>query len=290
MLFDLIVSQGRIGDRSERTLEGAARTAQALEQRYGVVARTIGQAAPSAHDDWSVSLPQARDTLIHLGEAIATSIDGPNLSVMIANTCSASLATLPIVARRYPEAVILWVDAHGDFNTPDTTDTGYLGGMVLAGACGLWNSGHGGDLAPSQIIVVGARDVDAAEGELLSVSGVRVIAPEDASPASVLDAIGKAPVWIHVDWDAMEPGHIPADYKVPGGLLPAQLREIFAAIPGDRLLGFEIAEFHPSTNEQHNQAALATALEIIAPLIEMSPQNVSKRGNGIHPSCPYSSQ
>ncbi len=269
-MFDLVVSQGRVGDRSACTLEGAARTAQALEQRYGIKAQAIGQSAPCVNDEWSVSLLQAQDTLTRLGEAIGDIIAGPNLPVIVANTCSASLATLPVVARLRPEAVVLWVDAHADFNTPATTNTGYLGGMVLAAACGLWDSGHGAGLQSRQTVVVGVRDVDAAEGDLLSQNGIRTISPREASPATVLCAIGTAPVWIHVDWDAMEPGYIPADYTVPGGLMPAQLRQIFAAISPRQLLGIEVAEFHTSSNELENQAAVSTILEILEPLLNAS--------------------
>lgn len=45
--------------------------------------------------------------------------------------------------------MVLWIDAHVEFNTPDTTDSGYLGGMVLAAVCGLWGSGHSAGRDPS---------------------------------------------------------------------------------------------------------------------------------------------
>jgi arginase/N-omega-hydroxy-L-arginine amidinohydrolase len=267
-MLDIIVSQGRIGDRTAQTIEGAALTAQALERRYGKTGRSIGIAATPANDDWRVSLPQARKTLVELGRAIAASIKGGNLPVMVANTCSASLASLPVVARTHPAAVVLWIDAHGDFNTPETTDTGYLGGMVLAAACGLWNSGHGAGLQPDQVILIGARDIDPAEGDLLRSAGIRVISPTGATPETVLRVINGAHVWIHVDWDVLEPGFVPAEYNVPHGILPAQLREIFKAIPSSQLLGIEVAEFHPPRDSCKTQAALSIILETLAPLLE----------------------
>ncbi|MFD1626598.1 arginase family protein [Azospirillum griseum] len=267
-MFDLIVSQGRVADRSAQTIEGASRVAQALERRYGVKARVVGKAAPPAQDDWRDSLPQAHATLAALKDAISESIDGEKLSVLISNTCPASIATLPVVAQRLPNAVVLWVDAHGDFNTPETTGTGYLGGMVVAAACGLWDSGHGAGLRPEQVILVGARDIDRAEGELLRQAGVRIIAPADATPDHVLRQIGDAPVWVHVDWDVMEPGYIPADYTVPDGLLPSQLRDIFAAIPASQLAGVELAEFHAPADERDGDAAVEVILDIAAPLLQ----------------------
>jgi arginase len=267
-MFDLIVSQGRVADRTARTIKGAALTARALESRYGAKGHYVGKAAPPADDDWRVSLPQARETLVELGRAIAASIEGGNLLVMVANTCSASLASLPIVARDHPDAVVLWIDAHGDFNTPETTDTGYLGGMVLSAACGLWDSGHNAGLRPAQVVLIGARDIDRAEGELLSEAGVRIIRPTEATPETVLSAIGGARVWIHLDWDVLEPGFVDADYKVPGGMLPSQLRAIFEAIPSAQLAGIELAEFQAPTDDGSSDAALSNILDTVAPLFE----------------------
>ncbi len=88
-----------------------------------------------------------------------------------------NLATLPEVAARYPEAVVLWIDAHGDFNTPKTTGSGYLGGMVLSAACGLWDSGHRAGLDPHHVALVGARDIDPDERALLKEAGVSVLPP-----------------------------------------------------------------------------------------------------------------
>ncbi|SFN75824.1 arginase family protein [Xenorhabdus japonica] len=268
-MIDLIVSQGRVADRAARMIEGAARTAKALEKRYGTQSYFIGKSAPPANDDWSISLPQAKETLVELRQAIETSIKGNNRTVMLANTCSASLASLPIVAREHPEAVVLWIDAHGDFNTPETTKSGYLGGMVLSAACGLWDSGHGSGLCSEQVILVGARDIDPAEYELLQKAGVRIIPPTEATPRNILNAIDGSPVWIHIDWDVLEPGFLPADYTVPNGMLPSQIQTIFEEIPLEQILGIELAEFNASTDEESNEKALAIILDIVAPVFKM---------------------
>ncbi len=267
-MIDLIVSQGRVADKTARTIVGAARTAQALEQRYGLKGRTIGKPAPPAVDDWRVSLPQAKDTLDGLAEAVATSIKGGNLTVMTSNTCPASIATLPVVARELPDAVVLWVDAHGDFNTPATTDTGYLGGMVVAAACGLWDSGHGAGLRPEQVILVGARDIDYAERGLLQQAGVRILPPAEATPEAVVRTINGARVWIHIDWDVLEPGYVPADYQVADGLLPTQLRAILAAIPRKQILGIELAEFNAPIDDTSSDKALSIILDIVGPVFD----------------------
>ncbi|MBB3193462.1 arginase family protein [Roseateles terrae] len=267
-MINLIVSQGRVADRAPRMIEGAARTARALQQRYGCSIQSVGVPQPHAHDDWRDSLPQARDTLLGLRDAIDRSLRRDPLTVMLSNTCSASLASLPRVAQSMPEAVVLWIDAHGDFNTPATTGSGYLGGMVLAGACGLWDSGHGAGLRPHQVMLVGARDIDPPEQALLTQAGVRILPPAQVTPEAVLAAIGTAPVWVHIDWDVLDPGHLPADYSVPEGLHPAQIRALFEAIPAGQLRGIELAEFNASLDEQVNAAALDVILDIVAPVFE----------------------
>lgn len=266
-MLDIIVSQGRVADRSAQTIVGARLAGAALAERHNAVVRTIGIPTEPAVDDWTASLSQASDTLKFLSIALTETLARDTFPLLVTNTCPASIATLPVIARAYPDAVVLWVDAHGDFNTPDTTDTGYLGGMVVAAACGLWDSGHGAGLDPRQVIILGARDVDDGEAALLATAGVRIIPPKEAAPEVVIAAIADRPVWIHIDWDSLEPGYVPADYAVPGGLLPSQLREIFVAIPHSQCLGLEIAEFNASKSDTENQFAINNIREIIDPLL-----------------------
>lgn len=268
LTFDLIVSQGHIGDKSAHTLEGAALIAGAIERHYGARAAPVGSAGQPGVGDWRTCLDQAHETLSGLAQAVRSSVKGGNLPLLVANTCSASLASLPVLARYHPDSVVLWIDAHGDFNTPQTTLTGYLGGMVLAAACGLWDSGHGAGLRPEQVILVGARDIDPEENALLKKAGVQVITPQDATPERLLKFIQGSRVWLHVDWDVLEPGFVPADYNVPDGLLPAQLRAIFEALLPTQILGVELAEFHAPADRASRDAALSIILDTIAPLFD----------------------
>ncbi|MFB6838022.1 arginase family protein [Streptomyces sp. NPDC056361] len=278
-MIELIVSQGRVADREPRLIEGAARIARALERRHGVTGRSIGEPAPADDDDWSVALPQAEATLTGLARAVTESVRNGSRTVLVSNTCGASLATLPVAAREHPDLVVLYIDAHGDFNTPATTGTGYLGGMVLAAACGLWDSGHGAGLDPARAILVGARDIDEAEGELLATAGVRIIPPGDVTAEAVLAAVGDSPVWVHIDWDVLEPGHVPADYTVPDGLFPEQIRAILAAVPPARLRGVELAEFNAPLDPDLREAALAVILDVVAPVFEAAAEPVSTAGS-----------
>lgn len=247
--IDIIISQGRVGDRTPGALPGALRTGTAIAERRGVTPRIVGTPSQPAQDDWSVALPSAEATLTAMREALNDTLDAGRLPVLTTNTCGVSIGTLPTVAERFPDAVVLWIDAHGDFNTPESTGSGYLGGMVLAAACGLWDSGHGAGLDPRQVIVVGGRDIDPVEGELLADAGVTVLPPAQSTPERVVDLVAGRPVWIHVDWDVLEPGFIPAAYRVDGGLLPEQVAAIFAALPTAQVRGVELAEFEDAPGD-----------------------------------------
>ena len=259
--FALILNQGRVADRTDGALVGARRVADALSGLLGQEPVVVGSPEPSRVDDWSVALPEAAETLAGLRRAVQEAIGGDTTPLLVTNTCAASLGTLPSVAEHHPDAVVLWIDAHGDFNTPDTTGSGYLGGMVLAAACGLWDSGHGAGIDPRQVIVVGGRDIDPAEGELLAEAGVTVLNPAESTPERVGELVAGRPVWIHVDWDVLEPGYIPAAYRVGDGLLPHQIAALFAAIPPEDVRGVELAEFEAGDAEVPERVSVELILE-----------------------------
>ncbi|WP_217585302.1 arginase family protein, partial [Microbacterium sp. GbtcB4] len=78
-----------------------------------------------------------------LRAAVQEAIAGQARPLLVTDTCAAGLGTLPSAAEHHPDAVVLWFDAHGDFNTPDTTASGYLAGMVLVPAGGRGGGGNG---------------------------------------------------------------------------------------------------------------------------------------------------
>lgn len=264
-MINIIVSQGRIADRVGGMIKGAAITAKAFAMQYGIKPVYLGTPSPARHDDWSESLPEAKETLTLLRSELQNIMERGHTPVVLNNTCSASLATLPVVAQKNENVVVLWIDAHGDFNLPQTSTSGYLGGMVLAAASGLWDSGYGAGISSKNVVLVGARDIDDQEAALLRRSGVRIVPPSEVSGERILKEIGNAKVWVHIDWDVMEPGYLPADYTVPGGLVPAQIKDIISAIPRSSYLGLEIAELNASEDDQVNEKALSLIIEMIDP-------------------------
>lgn len=263
---EITLSQGRIGDRTNGAIPGAAALAHALSNACGLPIRSLGTPEPARIDNWDRALAGAGRTLHELARAVDQSLVAGHLPLLVVNTCSASLATLPTAARHFKDLSVLWIDAHGDFNTPATTGSGYLGGMALAGASGIWNSGYGGGVKPERTLLIGARDIDPAEAHLIQAAGVQVISPAETDQADIARWVGTGPVWIHIDWDVLEPSFVPAAYQIADGLLPDQLKAILAAIPQSQIAGIEIAELEFSDDPIAAERAVRTAMEIVAPL------------------------
>jgi arginase len=107
----------------------------------------------------------------------------------------------------------VWLDGHGDFNTPATTISGYLGGMVLSLLTGRGEptdvAGLGRPPVPDErVVLVDARDLDPAESDLLDASGVRRATVDDA-PAVVRSVLSEEPIYLHVDLDVCDPADLP---------------------------------------------------------------------------------
>ena len=138
--------------------------------------------------------------------------------------CAAGLATIPVVAERLPDACVVWFDAHGDSNLPSSNAVPYLGGMVLTGAAGHWDSGLGAGLNLSNVVLVGARDLDPHEKELIAAGQLKVVEVGPNLPERLSAAVGARDVYVHIDCDVLEPGIVPIEYQVTGGLTLENLR------------------------------------------------------------------
>ena len=172
--------------------------------------------------------------------------------------------------RNRPEARILWLDAHGDYNTPDTSGSGYLGGMCLAAATGEWDAGLGEALPAERVVLAGIRDLDPGERELLEGSAATVIG---ASPVETLvavkNALEGAPIFVHLDLDVIDPEHFPAAVPAPGGLHPDKLYDLMDSVLEDsELLGLEITAFEVPDDEDARAVATETVMHVLEPFLD----------------------
>lgn len=235
-----------------------------LADRLSVTAEVVGALQPPAGSGaWAEELQLALPSLHALADRIDQVFSAGDVPITAIGRCAAALATLPVVARHRPDAVVLWFDAHADLNTPDVTTTGYLGGLAFSGPLGLWDSTLGAGLSSQRAILVGARDIDPAEQEVIDRGDVAFV-PVGATVASELAAlVAGRPVYVHIDCDVLEPGEVPTEYLVPGGLTLDDLRECALALAGSELVGIEIGELQVDPTDEES---LAPARDLVAAL------------------------
>ncbi len=222
--------------------------------------RLIGSAAPAAVSTYEDDLRDRRGCILEAGGQVEDALNDGARPVLVAATCTICVTTIPAVLRERPDAVVLWLDAHGDFNTPDTTPSRFLGGMCLSAACGVWDDGLGAEpkLDPAQIVFYGVRDLDGAERELLDGYAVEVL----RHPSQVLDAVRDRPVFVHLDLDVLDPGLHPAEFPAPDGMTDGELKALLRDVCREaELIGAEITAF-ASTDSLELCATAA------APLVE----------------------
>ena len=126
----------RTSDRTAGAARGVEELAPLVGERLGVEARLIGTPGEARAAPFDEDLRDSHGCLLEAGGQVDDALSGGNVPVLLAGDCSIALTTLPTALRHRPEACVLWLDAHGDFNTPETTPSKFLGGMSLAGACG----------------------------------------------------------------------------------------------------------------------------------------------------------
>jgi arginase len=215
--------RGRTSDRTD----GGGAGAEALARMLG--GRVVGSAAPGQPRGWEEDLRDARPVLEAAASELSAALDQGELPLLTSGDCTPCIATLPTVARRVPGVRIAWFDAHGDFNGPDTTPSGFLGGMCLAAACGRWDAGWEDTIDPASVSFVGVRDLDAGEREDVEAAGVGRGLPADG------------PVYVHLDLDVLDPSVIPSQFPVPGGMTADEVRAALASlVAGGRLVGIEV--------------------------------------------------
>ena len=260
--------QGLAGDRNDLGIPGALSLATAIAYRLSVPLSVVGQPKPALNRLWKEELDAAQADLLELANHLSVQLLAGIKPITILNRCAASIATIPRVVAQHPNACVVWFDAHADLNTPGSSNGGYLGGLALSGPAGLWESGFGSGLAEANIVLVGARDLDPFEDELIDSGRIQLIRVDSQNVSqSVIDAVAGRPIYIHLDCDVLDPGIVPTDFRVSGGFSLESLGKVFSALAGAQLLGIEIAEFQYSWTTGGEPADLTGLLDSVLPVL-----------------------
>jgi arginase family enzyme len=263
----LVELRCRTSDRTSGARRGAATLAQTLGERLGVEARVIGSDEEPRTQDFSDDLRESRGCLLEAGGQVEDALTAGALPVLLASDCSISLTTLPTVARMRPDAKVLWLDAHGDFNSPDTTPSGFLGGMCLAGGCGVWDTGFEGGFPADRVVLCGVRDLDEGERKLVDASGATDIGPQVETLVYLQNALDGDPVYVHLDVDVLDPSIMPAQFPAPGGLTDERLRDLIEAVAdASEVVGIEITAFEAPDDDADRERIAEMIADAVDPV------------------------
>ena len=268
---DAIAVRARISEQTPRDLRGV----DLLSARFGGLGRRTleiaGRRAPFGQTDWREDLEASRAVLGRVSDELTPRLARGETTLTVASDCSLALATLPAVAAAIPDVRVLWLDAHSDYDTPQTSTIGFLGCMSLAGATGAWSAGLGTPLAPERVVLAGVRggldEFDGAGRAAVDASPVTVIPPSPTLAAEVLAALGDAPVYVHFDPDVLDPAENPVHYARPGGPALDTVAELLRALPQrGPVAGVEITAFHSDDHRRVREALADRLVDCVRPL------------------------
>jgi len=237
---------------------------------------TVQPEATAVQDEHARYLPEIKaacaQVAAHVGAALA---DGAT-PLVLGGDHSVALGTLGGLARARGVGGVLWIDAHGDLNTPATSPSGNVHGMPLAAAIGRAGAAFESEawplpaVDPARVALVGVRSLDDAEREYLRTSDVRVFTMDELDRNGIERAIEQAldrvsgPGFVHVslDMDALDPEIAPGvGTPVRGGLSYREAHLALELVAKSRLAdSFEVVEVNPVLDRQNETATLAVDL------------------------------
>ena len=210
-------------------------------------------------------------------EAVGRVADGKVL--LVGGECSGTVGSLAGLGKVFPgKPGMLWLDSHGDFNTPESSPSGYIGGMCLAMACGrgpkLSNVIEAARpvLTEERLVHVGSRALDDPEvvafnsspAKLFTSQHVKSRGAGEVAPEAARHLANRSD-WIvcHLDVDVVDPSIIPAvSYPAPGGLGLDEVAEFIKALQlTQKLKVVELAAYNPSLDRDGSSSR--TILELL---------------------------
>jgi arginase len=255
---------------------GAILAAGLVEQlrEAGATVRTIVVEPPRGTLPSEIALTFALQREIARHVADARYVDA--FPLVLSGNCSSAVGIVSGMIDDDAIPAVCWFDAHADFNTPETSTSGFLDGMALAiltGGCWRRMSESVGTFRPvpvANVALLGTRDVDAPERDRLEAAPVRLVSADDL-PALLPDALRdmrvgleEAQAYVHVDLDVLDPAEGRVNgYQVPGGLTAGDLAWALGLIGETFPIGAAaLTAYDPDGDPERTIARLAVSLAV----------------------------
>lgn len=259
----------RIGGGQRK--DGVERGPDCLWENGLHAAAQVLPTTPNARAEVSDHEQGLMSALADLADLVETTARLGHRPLTLGGDHSIALSTIEGVLRVHPDARIIYVDAHGDINTPDTSPSGNLHGMPLAAHLGFFSPREvpgigfvGARLRSNQLAFIGVRDLDRAEATFIDDRNIPCFSADDVAKFGMkavihqvindIDPEGRYPLYVSFDVDSVDPAVAPATgVPVPGGLTPEDLSLLGTWLRRTkRLVGMDLAEVNPALAESHD--------------------------------------
>jgi arginase len=171
----------------------------------------------------SLPLPYPEACVIEEGslaeQTLAQALDLPERPLVLGGCCCSHIGAVEALATRHGRIAVVWLDAHGDLNTVESSPTGNEWGMPLRM---LLDSGA---LQAEDLALVGTRNLDPPEEEFIAASGIGLGA--DAVDGALADTVG---TYVALDFDSLSEAEVAPFMPEPGGLSVAEAEEVLVSV------------------------------------------------------------
>lgn len=189
--------------------------------------------------------------------------EAPDTIFTVGGGCDANIPAVSYLNHKLNgDMTVLWFDSHGDLNTPQTSPSKHFYGMPLRTLLGDGDDKIIGEfpskLTPSQVVLMGVRDLDSEEQSYIENHSIPVLSVFDMelNSEAVLHGIrsrGSKNLYIHIDLDVLEPAQFPyVPLPAPGGLNMDTLQKLLCTLNTEfKVIGFGLVEYKPTGKKRY---------------------------------------
>jgi len=258
--------RARMGAGPEALLDAGLE--RALRDHGHSVHTRVAELAPGS---WRAEIQTSFELMRMLAGAVSEALEAGRLPIVLAGNCNTAVGTLAGLGT--DSTGVAWFDAHADFNTPETTASGFLDGTAVAiitGRCWTQLAAAVPEFEPvpdDRVCLIGTRDIDSLEGGLLDESGVAVIEPRKlhSDLARALASIRQRvqQMYVHLDLDVLDASVAAANsFAVKGGLTVEDVEYALSEIARQfRIAGITLSAYDPAADT--DGAAAKAAIRLI---------------------------
>ncbi|WP_082235728.1 arginase [Halobacillus massiliensis] len=223
------------------------------------------------------NLTEVAEGSLRLAEKVDAVMKEGNFPLVLGGDHSIAMGTLAGISKHFKNLGVIWYDAHGDLNTGESSPSGNIHGMPLAASLGLGHEkltnilGYSPKVKPENIVIIGARSLDAGEKELIKEKGIKVYSMHEVDkmgmPAVMEETINYLKdrtdgVHLSLDLDGLDPNEAPGvGTPVLGGLSYRESHLAMEMLAESQMItSAEFVEVNPILDEKNKTANMAVGL------------------------------